>query len=151
MLELNLQYFGGRGASSPGGNFSNSLVKETVYHGTNADNITSFKTDGKESSGAIFFASDEDYAEEEAYIKGQKGGVQTMYEVKLNIQNPMRVTLTGADFADNKKEKPFIEKAKAAGFDSVIFDNGETDKFFYQEFYAVFSPKQVKIVNKKKI
>ena len=139
---------GGKRAS--GGNFANSLVKDTVYHGTNIPNITKFSTSGKESNGAIYFANDIDYAEEEAYVKGSSTDNKYMYSVKLNIQNPMKVTLTGGDFADPTVERKYIQQARKTGKDAVIFDNGETG-IFYQEFYAVFDPKQIKINGVKKI
>lgn len=142
----------GRGASKiSSGGFSTSLVQETVYHGTNNPNITSFNTSGRESNGAIFFADDPDYAEEEAYIKNENyGGEQTIYDVKLNIQNPTTVTLKAGDFGDPIKERKYIENAKKEGFDSVIFK--ETgNPVSNSTFYAVFSPKQVKILKKNKL
>ena len=139
---------GGRGDSAAGG-FSKSLVQATVYHGTNVADITKFSTGGKESNGAIFFANDPDYAEEEAYVKAERGGERTLYEVKLNIRNPQEVTLSGSQFADPATEAKYIRAAKAAGHDAVIFHG--SDGFSDQTFYAVFSPKQVKIKNKKKL
>ena len=141
----------GRGNSKAGGGFSTSLVQDTLYHGTNAPNITTFNTFGKESSGAIFFADDIDYAEEEANIKSAKNGSATMYEVKLNIQKPLEVTLSGSDFADNHVEKRYIDQAKKQGYDSVIFHSDFGDPLLDQSFYAVFSPKQVKIVKKSSV
>lgn len=144
---------GSRGASSGRSNnpFPNSLVQDTLYHGTNVADITEFSTNGRESNGAIFFADDADYAEEEAYVKGEKGGQQTMYEVKLNIKNPMTVTLKGDQFADPTIEKKIINEAKAKGYDSVIFKSDYDNPIFNQTFYAVFSSKQVKIIDKKKL
>lgn len=141
----------GRGSSKAGGGFDTSLVQQTVYHGTNNPNITSFNTQGRESNGAIFFADDPDYAEEEAYIKNENyGGEQVIYNVKLNIQNPATVTMPSKDFGDPIKERKYIEQAKADGFDSVIFKE-EGNPVYNSTFYAVFSPKQVKIVKKNKI
>lgn len=145
---------GGRGMSSKvgGGDFSNSLVQDTLYHGTNVNNITSFSTSGRESNGAIFFADDPDYAEEEAYVKQESsGGEKTMYEVKLNIRNPMEVTLNGNEFGDPTRERKYIEAAKRAGNDSVIFHSNTGYDYMDQTFYAVFDAKQIKITGKKKI
>lgn len=138
-----------RGSSfGGGGGFNTSVVQDTLYHGTNVPDITEFNTLGRESSGAIFFANDPDYAEEEAYVKSEAdGGERTMYEVKLNVQNPMTVEMSERDFANNSVEKRHIEKAKAAGHDAVIFKG--TGMFEDQTFYAVFSPKQVKITGRK--
>lgn len=143
---------GGHGGNSGiSSGFSSSLVQETVYHGTNVSNITSFSTGGRESNGAIFFSASEDYAEEEAYEKSSRGGQQTMYEVKLNIQNPMEVTLTGNQFGDPTIERRYIQQAKATGHDSVIFHSNTGDPYLDDTFYAVFSPKQVKITGRRKI
>lgn len=148
---------GGRGGSSNmgggGGNpFPNSLVQDTVYHGTNIPNIIEFSTSGRESSGAIFFGKEEDYAEEEAYLKHERsGGEQTMYEAKVDIRNPLEVTLPPGQFADNVVEARYIKQAKAAGHDSVIFHSNTGDPYLDDTFYAVFSPKQVKIQNRRKI
>lgn len=145
---------GGRGGSSgmSGNPFPNSLVQETVFHGTNVPNINEFSTGGRESSGAIFFAKDEDYAEEEAYLKHERsGGEQTMYEVKLDIRDPLEVTLPPGQFADNHVEARYIKQAKAAGNDAVIFHSDTGDPYLDDTFYAVFSPKQVKITNRRKI
>lgn len=133
-------------------NFENSLVKNVVYHGTDADDITNFKTTGRESNGAIFFANDIDYAEEEAYIKSEDSGKDALiYNVKLNIKNPYMVTIKGSGFGDPTVEKKYIEEAKRKGHDSVIFDNGETDEWMHQQFYAVFNSDQVKILEKNKV
>lgn len=132
--------------------FPKSLVQDTLYHGTNVDNITEFNTSGRESNGAIFFSDDADYAEEEAYVKSEsKGGPKTMYEVKLNITNPLTVTLNDAEFADPAIESKYIKEAKAKGHDAVIFKSNYDNPIFNQTFYAVFSPKQVKIKGKKAI
>ena len=131
------------GSSNP---FPRSVVQETVFHGTNVGNITEFNTRGEQSNGAIFFASDL----EEAEIHGaNKSGDQYMYEVKLDIQNPMRVS-NMYEWGDPGFEGKAIRQAKRQGYDSVIFDNG-FDGDERSEFYAVFSPKQVKIANRRKI
>lgn len=130
--------------------FETSLVQDTLYHGTNVDNIEKFTTSGKESGGAIFFANDSDYAEEEANVKYEsRGGIKTMYEVKLNIHNPLVIEMSETEFADPVAEKKFLKRAKEENFDAVIFKG--TGDFSDQIFYAVFSPDQVKIKNKRKI
>ena len=149
---------GGRGSSSGmsgggGGNpFPNSLIQGTVFHGTNVPNITTFSTEGRESNGAIFFGNQEDYAEEEAYVKQEaNGGKQTLYEAKLDIRNPLEVTLPPGQFADNNVEGRYIKQAKAAGHDAVIFHSNTGDPYLDDTFYAVFDPKQVKIVGKRSL
>ena len=157
MYQEEVRTVGGRGGgSNMSGSSSNpfprSVVQETVFHGTNVPNITEFSTGGRESSGAIFFGKEEDYAEEEAYLKHEaNGGEQTMYEAKLDIRNPMEVTLPPGQFADNHVEARYIRQAKAAGHDAVIFHSDTGDPYLDDTFYAVFSPKQVKITNRRKI
>lgn len=131
--------------------FSNSLIQATLYHGTDRPDIDKFTNTGRESNGAIFFADDSDYAEEEAYVKNERSGNgQYLYEVKLNIQNPYTVILPGNEFGDPSAERKYIQQAKAEGRDSVIFK--ETgNPLGNQTFYAVFSPDQVKIERKKKL
>ena len=139
---------------SVGGNnsFRNSVVTHTVYHGTDAGNITEFRTSGRESNGAIFFSDSEDYAEEEAYVKNERtGNGQFMYEVNLNIQNPLRVTLSEREFADNAVERRYIEQAKREGYDAVIFTNDTDNELMKDTFYAVFDKNQIKIQNKRKL
>ena len=132
--------------------FGDSIVKHVVYHGTDAGNITQFKTSGKESNGAIFFSDSEDYAEEEAYVKDERtGNGRFMYEVNLDIQNPLRVVLSESEFADNAVEKKYIEKAKREGHDSVIFTSDTDNEYLKDTFYAVFDSKQIKIRNKRRL
>ena len=130
-----------------------SIVTKTLYHGTDVGNIKEFKSTGKESSGAIFFADDADYAEEEAYVKNERSGNgQYMYEVKLDIKNPMYVTLPQNEFAINTVEKRYIEEAKVKGYDAVIFTNDVPDNdIMKQTFYVVFDSKQVHIQNRRKL
>lgn len=143
---------GGRGTISGMGTlFPYSKVQATLYHGTNKLNIEKFSIQGRESNGAIFFANDVDYAEEEAYIKTESnGGQKTIYEVKVDIRNPMTVTLSDTEFAEPAVEKKYIQQAKAEGRDAVIFKAGG-DTFEGQVFYAVFSPNQVNIQRKRKV
>lgn len=74
-----------------------------------------------------------------------------MYEVKVNIQNPMEVTLKGNQFADPVVESRYIRQAKAEGRDSVIFHSDFGDPYLDDTFYAVFSPKQVRIKKRRKL
>lgn len=138
---------GGRGAGSSMGGFPGSVVQQTVYHTTNAPNITRFRTDGPQSNGAIFFASDEGEAEIHGFNKS--GADHYTYEVKLNITNPLRVS-NMMNWGDPKFERTQIQKAKRSGHDAVIFDNGFSGSL-RSEFYAVFSPDQVKIKGRRKI
>lgn len=138
---------GGR-TSSSGNGFSTSVVQATLYHGTNVPDISEFNTSGRESNGAIFFANDPDYAEEEANVKHEaRGGTRTMYEVKLDVHNPMTVEMPEKDWAEPIPERKHIAAAKAAGHDAVIFKG--TGMFSDQTFYAVFFPKQVKITGRR--
>ena len=141
---------GGRGGSSgmqsrslksPLNPFPDSLIQDTVFHGTNVSNITEFNTRGEQSNGAIFFASDE----EDAEIHGSnKPGQQYIYEVNLDIRNPLRVE-NKTHWGDPEIEGRYIRYAKISGNDSVVFSDG-----YGEFFYAVFSPEQVKIRNVKK-
>ena len=149
---------GGRGVSSSmksvgssGGydysDFSKSVVTETLYHGTNQDFDTFDVSKSIEGNGALFFADDEDYAEAMAEERG--GG--NIYDVKVNIQNPMTVTLPNNQFTDPTVERKYIEQAKEQGHDGVIFKEQNPDEFSAGTFYAVFSPKQVQIQDRRKV
>lgn len=128
--------------------FEKSKVKETLYHGTNKD-FEEFKLNqGKEGNGALWFADDKMYAEEMAYELSNSYKGNTMYEVKINVQNPETVELSSREFADPSVEKDFILKAKKDGKDSVIFKEKKKDGTIGQTFYAVFSSEQVKIEKK---
>jgi len=123
-----------------------SVVKTSLYHGTDTPDIREFNIEGRESNGAIFFADDKDYAEEEAYVKNEKSGKgKYLYEVNLDIQNPMRVKMPQKEFGDPVKERKYIEQAKAQGNDSVIFTNDTQDEWLKQTFYAVFDPARISI------
>lgn len=135
-----------------GGNISNpfpdSLVQETLYHGSVSADITEFNTSGPASNGAIFFTDFEEQAEMEPYGKyWAEGNNPTMYEVKLDIRNPLRVEVTQETMYDPKAERVQINRAKRNGYDAVIFHERWSDT----TNYAVFDSKQVKIMNKRKI
>ena len=122
-------------------------VMVTAYHGTNITDIVEFRTDGRESNGAIFFSHDKEYAEEAAYVKKQyHGGKITLYKADLLIRYPYVVRLAKGKFADCTVEKKYIEYAKAEGFDGVIFYNDEEEE--PDVFYAVFSPSQIRMREK---
>lgn len=143
---------GGRGGSSgmrgsSSNPFPNSIVQETLYHGSVSPGITEFNTSGPASSGAIFFTDFEEQAMWEPDGKyWAKNPEPTLYEVKLDIRNPLRVDNRKTE-NDPSKEKRYIQQAKRQGHDSVIFFDPRTDI----TNYAVFSPKQVKIIKKSKI
>ena len=127
--------------------FSKSKVKETLYHGS-PKAVDSFDTEKSiEGNDALWFAESEDYPESMAEERG--GGF--IYEVKLNIRNPMEVDLPPNKFTDPTAEKPYIKQAKEGGYDAVIFTNKTADEFAQDTFYAVFSPEQVKILKKRKL
>lgn len=127
--------------------FPNSLVQETLYHGSVSPNITEFNVYGPASNGAIFFTDFEEQALWEPQEKyWAKDSEPTLYEVKLDIRNPLRVDNKLTE-NDPSKEKKYIQQAKRQGHDSVIFFDDRTDI----TNYAVFSPKQVKITKKARI
>lgn len=128
------------------------VIPKTLYHGTDVANISEFNIQGKESNGAIFFADDVDYAEEEAYVKNERTGKgKYLYEVSLNIKNPLQVKMKPDKFGDPTQERIYIKQAKAEGYDSVIFENDTDDELFKQKFYAVFDPTHIKIKNKRSL
>ena len=114
------------------------------YHGTNVPDIKTFRLDGKESNGAIFFSKTREYADEAAYVKKEfHGGTETVYAAKLLIQYPYIACLKPGKFADPVAEKSIIQYAKAEGFDGVIFyEDREEDS---DVFFAVFSPEQIEV------
>lgn len=131
-----------------GNRFLDSIVQDIIYHGTNVPDIAMFSTDGPESNGAIFFAKEEDYAEEMAYLKHKvHGGKQTVYRAKIDIRNPLDVTLPQGQFTDPVVERTYIELAKNTGYDSVVFRNAAGNPYLDATFYAVFSPEQVQIIS----
>jgi len=128
------------------------VIPKTLYHGTDAANISEFNTQGKESNEAIFFADDADYAEEEAYVKNERTGKgKYLYEVSLNIKNPLQVKMKPDKFGDPIQERTYIKQAKAEGYDSVIFENDTDNELFKQKFYAVFDPTRIKIKNRRSL
>lgn len=123
--------------------FPNSKIKETVYHSTNASNITKFSTEGVQSNGAIFFATDEGEAELHGFNKS--GANHYTYEVNVDVRNPLVVDMPSESWGDSVAEGRYIKQAKSTGHDSVVFNDG-----YGESFIAVFSPDQVKIKGKKR-
>lgn len=105
---------------------------KTVYHGINSD-FTLFKSD----DGTYRFSETYDYAE--AMAK-ERGGSNVM-EMYLDMKKPYTAVLEKARFADPEYEKPIIEKARAEGYDGVIFKSGAGSG---EAIYAVFKPTQAK-------
>ena len=125
---------------------------KTVYHGTDRGDIESFESKGRESNGAIFFSESEDYAESMAEEKDSKSkSGKYIYEVKLDMKNPMVVKMSPNEFGDPVKEKKYIELAKSKGHDSISFVNDTDDELLKDTFHAVFSPKQIHKVGRRKL
>ena len=127
--------------------FSDSLVKSTVFHGSPKEFEEFDPEQSIEGNKALWFSESEDYPEEMAAERG--GGF--IYEVKLNIQNPMEVDLPPGKFTDPVVERGYIEKAREGGYDAVIFTNKTASEYAQDTFYAVFDPSQVKILGKRKL
>jgi hypothetical protein len=114
-----------------------------VYHAT-GQQFDSFRTEGNTSSGvrldAAFFSEKPDYSNEYAQVVGGRGQPVHSMPTYLALRNPMQVELSAREFADPRAEASFIEKARAAGHDGVVFKDAETG----DKFYAVFDPKNIK-------
>jgi hypothetical protein len=112
---------------------------QVVWHGTDKQFDVFTSTNSQEGNDAIWFSRSKEYAEEMAYLR-DGNRVESFY---LNMKNPLIVEMSAKDFADNAKEKQYIENAKKQGKDGVIF----IEKSNYGEpdiFYAVFSSNQIK-------
>jgi hypothetical protein len=144
----------------------------TVYHATTGD-FNSFETGRPTKNSwalgswdterhAIFTTPDAAFAEE--YIEGKRGGrVLPLY---LNIQSPIDLRgvtidsyeedLPGVDMnwasrvqepwelLDGKDGKAFVELAKKAGFDGLIFQENTGNRERTVDVFAAFDPTQVK-------
>lgn len=126
--------------------FSKSKVKETLYHGSKEDFDKFDIQKNIEGNNAFWFTDDIDYAEEMATVRDGKN----MYEVKINMQNPLEIEMPQREFADPTSEKKYIERAKQQGYDGVIFKNENKNDIFNDTFYAVFNSEQIKIIKKYK-
>ena len=124
--------------------FKDSKVRDdngnllVVYHGTDADFNVFDKSKNIEGNGAFWFSRSKDYADEMAIIKNGK----RVDEFYLNLTNPLIVEMGTKDFADNVKEKSFIQQALNNKNDGVIFKENTNDG---DVFYAVFNSNQIKL------
>lgn len=107
----------------------------TVYHGTNRDFWTF-----DPALGAYWFSQAEDYAESMAE---ERSGDRIM-GAYLDMKNPLRATLLSGEFTDPQAEAPYIRKAKAEGYDGVIFEADTGNPLEADTFYVVFRPEQIK-------
>ena len=106
-----------------------------VYHGTDR----SFWRFDPEL-GAYWFSRAEDYAQAMAE---ERGGDRVL-SAYLDMKNPMRVSLPAGTFTDPAAEGPYIRRAKAEGYDGVIFQADTDSPLEADTFYAVFRPEQIK-------
>ncbi|MCR5177015.1 MAG: hypothetical protein K6C05_09230, partial [Anaerovibrio sp.] len=81
-----------------------------------------------------------DYAE--AMAEERNGN--TIYDVFLNIKNPLILELPENRFSDPNSEKPYIKQAKEQENDGVAFKNNSSDGFYHDVFYVAFEPTQIK-------
>lgn len=176
MLNLDLQFFGGRGASS------GSATTYHLYHGSPNANIDSFdiaKAGTNTSTGEklIFFTNSQDFADEFSYEridtgsllfnqKGQKGRV---YEADVTIKNPLNLTnLSEKDknnmikMSDGELSMSQIERL-SGGNNQLLksyLDLDKLQRYGYDAIiaklnqkgdleYGVVNNKQVKMRNKK--
>ena len=106
-----------------------------VYHGTNRD---FWRFDPE--LGAYWFSLYEDYAEAMA----EERGGERILSAYLDMKNPMRVSLPAGAFTDPAAEAPYIRRAKAEGYDGVIFEADTDNALEADTFFAVFRPEQIK-------
>lgn len=106
-----------------------------VYHGTDRG-FWSFDPE----LGAYWFSREIDYAEAMAE---ERGGDRVL-SAYISMKNPMRISLPMGRFTDPAAEGPYIRRAKAEGYDGVIFDTGTDNPMMADTFYVVFRPEQIK-------
>ena len=105
MIKININRFGGRGATS-----SASVIKTTLYHGSPNKNIKNFDinlsgSNTMSSEYGIFLTDSEKFANDFSYQRietnsmfvDKKGEQGKVYEVKINVKKPL----------DLSKEKDF--------------------------------------------
>ena len=106
-----------------------------VYQGTNRD---FWRFDPE--LGAYWFSLYEDYAEAMA----EERGGERILSAYLDMKNPLRVSLPAGAFTDPAAEAPYIRRAKAEGYDGVIFEADTDNALEADTFFAVFRPEQIK-------
>lgn len=119
-----------------------------VYHGTLSD-IEAFQSvtgHDSEIRGTFWFAEDPGDTDMHTGSPGQGGRV---YNVYLNIRNPMRVNDQDNLVGDVQWEQQQIKKAKKKGHDGVWFYNNETDFAGNSigSVFVAFDGTQIKSVN----
>lgn len=170
MIKLNLQYFGGRGASSGGAKTYH------LYHGSPNANIDSFdisKAGTNTSTGEklIFFTDSKEFADDFSYQridtgsilfnkKGEKGKV---YEADVTIKKPLNLTnLSKKDkenvikMSDGELTTAQIEKF-SSGNNQLLksyLDLDKLQKFGYDAIIAKVNKKgdlEYGVVNNKQV
>ena len=106
-----------------------------VYHGTDRG-FWSFDPE----LGAYWFSREIDYAQAMAE---ERGGDRVL-SAYISMKNPMRISLPMGRFTDPAAEGPYIRRAKAEGYDGVIFDTDTDNPMMADTFYVVFRPEQIK-------
>ena len=106
-----------------------------AYHGTDRG-FWSFDPE----LGAYWFSREIDYAEAMAE---ERGGDRVL-SAYISMKNPMRISLPMGRFTDPAAEGPYIRRAKAEGYDGVIFDTDTDNPMMADTFYVVFRPEQIK-------
>lgn len=108
---------------------------KVVYHGTDKS-FSVFQS----KDGTYWFSESRDYAESMA----EERGGNIVMETYLAMKNPYYAKLPEGQFSDPLFENPVIAKAKAEGYDGVIFETDTDNKLVYDKFYVVFKPEQIK-------
>lgn len=140
-----------------------------VYHGTVFDSFYEFKLEMAEA-GAFFFTDSFDcalsYAGSAAtadpVVRSKRSSqIAGVYRVYLRMENPLVIDAAGGwwgplIYAGVKGTNKIVKKAKAKGFDGVIFQNIQdwgAESALEKDFplvtvYAVFHPNQIKSATK---
>lgn len=106
-----------------------------VYHGTN-QGFWNFDPE----LGAYWFSKEIDYAQDMAV---ERGGDRVL-SAYISMKNPMHVSLPIGRFTDTVAERPYIRRAKAEGYDGIIFEADTDNPILADTFYVVFRPEQIK-------
>lgn len=113
-----------------------------VFHVTTSE-FDAFRTEGNSTNAgdrldAAFFTDSADYAD--AYAVEKRGRSPATVPAFVSMKNPLVVDAPANGFADPRFEQPIIARARAEGYDGVVFRDAETGA----NFYAVFRPEQIK-------